>query len=186
MKEGALDDQTEHAEIEGCQDQLAQDWRSHGDDGLDRPKVVPDRVDEGQRPEEVSVTDSQDLGDSTTDVVPDQMARADVEAANELGGRFGLGGDGVVHVETEIGTTATLKVDGNHIEALGEPWNDAFPDEGVGRDPVDQEYGFTLARATVRRSAISDGTEAQIGHDTPLAECASLQSIAAEAFEQPG
>ena len=132
------------------------------------------------------MTDSQNLGESTTDIVPDQMAWADVEGADELGGRFGLSGNGVVHIETEIGTTATLKVEGGHIEALGEPWDDLFPDEGVGRNPVDQEHGFTLARATVRRSAISDGTDAQIGHNTSLAASANPQSTVSEIVLQTG
>jgi hypothetical protein len=50
---------------------------------------------------------------------------------------------------------------------------------------VNQEHGFAPTRTTVRRSAFGDGTDAQIGHDTSLAECASLQSTVAETFVQP-
>ena len=145
MEKSAFHDHAEHPEIEGGHGELTQNRRPHGDDRLHRPEVVADGIDDRERTEKVGAPNRDDLGDPPADVVADEMAGSDVEGLNELGNQLGLGGDGVVGIEAEVGTSAPEEIDGNDIEALRKTRCDLAPDEGVGGDAVDEKDRLALA-----------------------------------------
>ena len=77
MVEASANHEAKGADIERGHGELADDGGAHGNDRLDRPKIMADRVDESQAAELFRMSNGKNLRNSTAYIMANKMYRGD-------------------------------------------------------------------------------------------------------------
>lgn len=151
--ERATNNQTEHSQVESCHGQLPKEWRSHGNNRLNRPEIIGHRVDQRQAVKARRMAHGKDLADTPADVVADKMKSVETKGVREIAETVRMGPDGLICLFGSIRSSTPQQVNSDNVPSVCQLIDDREPNEGVRHDSVKEYHRLSAACAAIGKVA---------------------------------